>query len=599
MVAALYNYIWGFLSMSWLTGPIFDKELRVSSRRRRNYVLRFIYLFVLTLFIVLIWLQEVTYSGSSLYRISRMASAGQNIVILIVWFQFCATQIIAVTILSTSISDEIYKKTLGLLMTTPINSFQIVLGKLFSKLLQLILLIGISLPLLAVVRIFGGVPWNYVISSLCITICAIIFVGSLSLFFSIFNRRAYVVMIMTTMIISVVFGLIPILAAMIWNTLELKTIISEKTLAAVLCGPNPYCIMFINTMMAFQPRGGLTGISAYYWQINCSIMLLGSALILFMSMGLVRKVALRQATGQIDVTSGRRRSRKKSVKTEPDSGKPAENVQRVKGPAVIWKEMKVPVLGRRKVTSIIALFLLIILLLISYWFFDREGMLDESETHMFYTVVYLILGISSTIIIPATTVTTEKESRSWPLLLATTLSDWDILFGKFVGSLRRCLPVWLLLFGHIIIFTFAGYIHPAAIFQMSILVMWIVIFLFCSGLYFSSRFKHTTTAVIMNFVLAVTIWIILPMIFALIAEITHNGEELVKAYMDSNPVVQAVVIMEATSDKGRLDTYHWIGFDRMDFMSSTIWFVVYMLLYSTVGLFFIFRAKRHLRCKIF
>jgi hypothetical protein len=134
---------------------------------------------------------------------------------------------------------------------------------------------------------------------------------------------------------------------------------------------------------------------------------------------------------------------------------------------------------------------------------------------------------------------------------------------------------------------------------MSILVTWIIIFLFCSGLYFSSRFKHTTTAVIMNFVLAVTIWIILPMIFALIAEIAHDGGELVQAYMDSNPVVQAVVIMEATYDRGELGTYHWVGFDRMDFMISTIWFIVYMLLYSTVGLFFIFRAKRNLRRKIF
>lgn len=41
-----------WLSLSWLTGPIFDKELRVSSRRRRNYVLRSAYLVLLMVYLI-------------------------------------------------------------------------------------------------------------------------------------------------------------------------------------------------------------------------------------------------------------------------------------------------------------------------------------------------------------------------------------------------------------------------------------------------------------------------------------------------------------------------------------------------------------------
>jgi len=191
------NSVSRFLSFSWLTGPIFDKELRVSSRRKRNYTLRLIYVILLTFFITIVWLSMVKSEGSSAYQKSRLALAGKTIVSTIVTFQFIATQVIAVIMLSTSISDEIYHRTLGLLMTTPIGSFQIVMGKLFSKLLQIILLLAISLPMLAIVRIFGGVPWNYVLSSLCITLTAVIFAGSLSLHFSINDRRAYVVIIKT------------------------------------------------------------------------------------------------------------------------------------------------------------------------------------------------------------------------------------------------------------------------------------------------------------------------------------------------------------------------------------------------------------------
>jgi len=146
MGTALINSVSSFLNLFWLTGPIFDKELRVSSRRKRNFVLRSAYVVLLTIFVVIVWLSVVKFQGTAAYQKSRMGIAGKTVITTIVTFQFVATQLIAIIMLSTSISDEIYHRTLGVLMTTPINSFQIVMGKLFSKLLQLILLLAISLP---------------------------------------------------------------------------------------------------------------------------------------------------------------------------------------------------------------------------------------------------------------------------------------------------------------------------------------------------------------------------------------------------------------------------------------------------------------------
>src|SRR5690606_22788220 len=132
------------VNLCWLTGPIFDKELRVSSRRRRNYVLRFVYVAFFLVFASLIWMEEMPSGAGSVYHVSRMGRAAQQIVVSVVWFQFIASHAVAIVMLSTAISDEIYSKTLGLLMTTPIGSLQIVLGKLLSKLLQLLLLLAIT-----------------------------------------------------------------------------------------------------------------------------------------------------------------------------------------------------------------------------------------------------------------------------------------------------------------------------------------------------------------------------------------------------------------------------------------------------------------------
>ena len=150
---------------------------------------------------------------SSVYQVSRMASVGQAIITAVLWFQFLTSQVIAIVMLSTSISDEIYKRTLGTLMTTPIGSFQIVIGKLASRLLQIVLLLAISLPLLAVVRVFGGVPWGSLLCGLCVTLTAVVFVGSLSLFFSIFTRRAYAAIIEAILATGILFLVLPMIAA--------------------------------------------------------------------------------------------------------------------------------------------------------------------------------------------------------------------------------------------------------------------------------------------------------------------------------------------------------------------------------------------------
>jgi ABC-2 type transport system permease protein len=224
MTTALTGFFSKLVNPAWLTGPIFDKELRVSSRRRRNYIVRFAYLLLLTVFVVIVWLATVELQPQgAAYQTSRMSVAGMAIVGTIILFQFLALQLIAVIMLSTAISDEIYNRTLGVLMTTPVTSFQIVMGKLFSRLLQLILLLAISLPLLAVVRVFGGVPWRYLVSSLCITLTAVIFAGSLSLYFSIGNPRAYVVILKTVFTLGLLFHFIPALGQVLLRKLIPQT----------------------------------------------------------------------------------------------------------------------------------------------------------------------------------------------------------------------------------------------------------------------------------------------------------------------------------------------------------------------------------------
>ena len=596
MNSTLASLVSRVFSLSWLTGPIFEKELRVSSRRRRNYVLRFAYLALFTVFLVLFWLEEMPSGGSGLYTVSRMAEAGKTIIVFIVWFQFCATHLVACIMLSSSISDEIYNRTLGLLMTTPVNSFQIVMGKLSSKLLQLLLLLAISLPLLAILRLFGGVPWSYVVSSLCITLTTVIFVGALSLFFSIFTRRAYAVIIITALTMAALFAVLPFLGGAIWKLLTGSW--PERAFVGLWIHTNPYLVMFLNTISMLSGWGPRGGGPTVIWPFHCLFMLAFSALLLLVSIIMVRRVALRQATGQV---ASRRRPRRKPQSSSQSPIPRAPACRRVWGQPVAWKELRAPILGRRKKLAVVVILGGLLLLALTYIFFLSENALNEPDVHIMYAISFTALGMLFTIVIPATAVTSEKESRSWHLLLATTLTDWQILSGKFVGILRRCLPVWLLLLAHFTFCSFVGLVHPVAIIQMTILVTWVVVFLSGTGLYFSSRFRHTTTAVILNFVLALALWALLPLFLALAEQVFGDSNAgLAQLCVDANPLVHASVIADATAAWGRgLRNYDWAALRDMGPAKSTIWMLFCAAGYVALGLFFAWRAKCRFRRRIF
>ncbi|MGB2865075.1 MAG: ABC transporter permease subunit [Sedimentisphaerales bacterium] len=574
MTTALTSTFSNLFDPARLFGPIFEKELRVSSRRKRNYITRFAYLVFLTGFLSLIWLDAVDFTVSSGTHVaSRFAQAGKQIIVTLVWFQFYAIQIVAVVMLSTSISDEIYHRTLGVLMSTPITSFQIVIGKLSSKLLQLILLLGVSLPVLAVVRIFGGVPWDYIISSLYMTLTTLIFVGSLSLFFSSFSRKIYVVIIWTLITLGFLFGL--------------PYILMDHIQLIALYHANPYIMLKMNTSIMLDPS--LARRIYFSWPIHCGIMLIASAFVLIGCVYRVRRVAIAQAAGNRNLPARPRhlnttKPANKTVATPTNS-----RIRRVKGPPIVWKELKSRISSREKLVVAVIISLEVAMIFAMYLFPVIANTFGDEDTHKIYIWIFMGLWMFSATVFPSTCITSEKESRSWPLLLTTTLNDWQILFGKFVGVLRRSVFVWLLLFFYVGLFWASQYVGPFALIHIILIIAGTVVFLSGTGFYFSSCLKHTNEAVIANIVLAVSIWGILPLLLEFLVQADRSMRNLREFYLNLVPFVQATAVMSS---------YNWPGPDRVH-LESTYFLPIVMLVYMLLGVLFAWFAKRRFRRDIF
>jgi ABC-type transport system involved in multi-copper enzyme maturation permease subunit len=175
------------------------KELRGRMRGRRAFVILTVYLLLLAVFS---WMVELTLEqqyGRGLAGSAAFASAqiGAGIFTALLMLETLLVVALAPAFTAGAISLEREKQTLDLLATTPISSLSIVIGKLLSALTYLFILIFASIPMTAVVFVFGGVSPDDIIRGYVVLFATAIGLGSVGLFFSALMKRTQAATIAT------------------------------------------------------------------------------------------------------------------------------------------------------------------------------------------------------------------------------------------------------------------------------------------------------------------------------------------------------------------------------------------------------------------
>jgi ABC-type transport system involved in multi-copper enzyme maturation permease subunit len=172
---------------------IIVKELRGRMRGRRAFVIITIHVLLLT---ALAWmfmrLNEESISSLSSYggqATYASAQIGRGIFISLLMLQTLIVAVLAPAATAGAISSEREHQTLDLLAVTPISSLAIVLGKLFSALAWLFVLILASIPVTALVFVFGGVTPDDMVRGYVVLFATVIGLGSVGIFFSALTRR--------------------------------------------------------------------------------------------------------------------------------------------------------------------------------------------------------------------------------------------------------------------------------------------------------------------------------------------------------------------------------------------------------------------------
>src|SRR5262249_1232728 len=151
---------------SYLFGPIFQKEVRSTGRRRATYLFRMLYATALLVVVALAFqgLRQSAAHLSGVQRLQMLQQLAPQLALIIMWFQFAALALAAPIFAATAICDERRARTLGTLLTTPLTAPQIIWGKLSSRLVQLTILALLAAPLLLAIRVFGGLDARIVVA---------------------------------------------------------------------------------------------------------------------------------------------------------------------------------------------------------------------------------------------------------------------------------------------------------------------------------------------------------------------------------------------------------------------------------------------------
>lgn len=545
---------------AWL-GPIFQKEVRTAGRRKGTYLVRSLYALGLALIAgVGFYAFRTEAEGSVVLQMQSMQSLAPHLSGVIAWFQFVGLFFAAPVLASGSICDERRARSLDVLMTTPMTAGHIVVGKLTSRIVQIVILALLAMPVLLAVRVFGGLNAEAVLATSCVSISTAVLGAALAIMFSMRQKRATMAAlfaILTLVLLQCGPSLVEGIRYELTN--QYATVDSpfryniiatcgpgalEESVAAVTSGePLPHVVLF-------DPKGNSVGSGALrpqqatrpgapptraavdlgpMWLINTGYnLILSLGVTLFTTVGLRR--AMKQSEGRERLLHGSPALRAKKagesepvsevaeaspgeavsvspvVSAQPQTAEEGEERYRsrdriVSDNPVLWREIRQPTFGSRVIFKIAAALVVVTM----GWLYWQVGV-SSYGLHLSLAIVGAAAVMFQAVFLTSGPYAGEREARTWDVLLTSTLGGGEILLGKLVGTLRGFWFIPTVVWLDFAIAAAAGYVRPAALIMLPLIYAGPILFFTCTGQLLSLRFKRAVTAGALNLGIAFVMW---------------------------------------------------------------------------------------------
>ena len=496
-----------------LPGPVFLAELLTTARRARYYAVRALYGSIL-LALILLNISEMPWAWGGLMggevSIQEMSRFADTVFTTFGTAQSIMVLALTPVLVAGAIVDEKQRRTLDYLLASRLGGGEIVLGKLAARLLQVAIFLGVGLPIVSLMSLFGGIDPTRIVLVFAGTMATAFFLAGLAILVSTYSKKVRDAVVLTYMLEVAWLSLPPIVAGLFAFRLT-QSYAWARTANDWLLATNP-----LVSITRLSGRAGQTDLGPVAWMIGLQVV--GGAVFAGLATWRLRPVFQGGAAASTSRTEPTRRR----------LGPRLERLRRLRArlrgrwnflprPAcgddpVLWREVHVA--RPSGMVRLCALLLgLTFAATVAYWFawmlgdavreflvFGYGMSVTNHERAQFNILLRTLtgflygvwgLGIAGG---AASGVTAEREGDTWLSLIGTPLEAAEILRPKMLGAvwgLRWFGGIMLLLW---VIGLVVGSIHPLGFLAGLIELTVFTAFAAALGTYISLRSKTSMRA---------------------------------------------------------------------------------------------------------
>ena len=421
------------------TNPICLRLISGGSRRWRHLLIRGGYLALMISVTLIILLASI--GGTSL-SMRSLAASGANIFQGTAYFQIFLICLLTPIFMAGAIAHESGPRTWDILLTTPLNSLQIVMGNLFGRLFFILALLVSSLPLFVLLQMFGGVPGSTILASYAIAASSALIVASVAVMLSVTRtggrRAVFVFYVVVVLYLAVTFIADNLLRATVTNSggqlassTTWLTAINPFLAIEALLSPSNYVVPSTwNESWMMQQWIGRP-VSTFNW-----LCVIGSLVLIIYSTLRVRVLAFQ---------SGDRTWLQRLFKLSAASA--TTRPPRIVGNnPVAWRESHL----RRTAGLIVARWgflgagIAVLFVILGLHAASSGSQTDLNLTRGLLTGLIMaesIIVVLTAINLSATAVSREREEGFLDLILTTPIQPGPYLAGKLLGLIRYLAPM--------------------------------------------------------------------------------------------------------------------------------------------------------------
>lgn len=172
-----------------LANPVIGRELRVRVRLGRGYLLQAAYLAFMILIVALAY-EWVVSDENNLRNPFQMQNALKGFYYTVLGTLIALIVLIAPALTANAITLERERKTIDLLLATPLTARHLLTGKLTASFAFIVLLLALTLPVNAVSVLLGGVSFGDLLRAYLIVASGALALCSIALFTSVYARSS-------------------------------------------------------------------------------------------------------------------------------------------------------------------------------------------------------------------------------------------------------------------------------------------------------------------------------------------------------------------------------------------------------------------------